>query len=217
VAQKNAAARILVEEEREGRTIVVDDLKGSTHQPHGAMPNTVHVIDSEGTVVYRTMWNDSPAVEAVRKRLSAGQDVGGVPAPFRTARPRHPDAGVAPGRLAGALGLRRRISRAGLDAHPPEAVNAARNASVGTLTPSIRPAASRDWLMRCQRSKSVTLSPHMNSPTSTTSRCEYPIRNTYSSVASPAARSATCTCGRSAGGEVVSLLWCQGWVGTAGL
>jgi hypothetical protein len=33
------------------------------------------------------MWNDSPAVEAVLKRLSAGQDVGSVPASFRPARP----------------------------------------------------------------------------------------------------------------------------------
>jgi hypothetical protein len=87
VEQKGAAARILVEQDREGRTILVDDLNGTAHHRYGAMPNPVHVIDSEGTVAYRTMWNDSPAVEAVLKRLSAGHDVGSVPAPFRPASP----------------------------------------------------------------------------------------------------------------------------------
>jgi hypothetical protein len=87
---RRARPRILVEEEREGRTILVDDLNGTAHQRYGAMPNTVYVIDSEGTVVYRAMWNDSPAVEMVLKRLSAGQDVGSVPAAFRPAPPATP-------------------------------------------------------------------------------------------------------------------------------
>lgn len=53
--QKAAAARIVVDEEREGRTIVVDDLAGTAHRHDGAMPNTVHLIDADGIVAFRAM------------------------------------------------------------------------------------------------------------------------------------------------------------------
>lgn len=84
-AQKTAAARIVVDEEREGRTVIVDDLTGTAHRLYGAMPNTVHVIDADGVVAFRAMWNDPPAVEAALRKLLAGKDAGAVTSRFRPA------------------------------------------------------------------------------------------------------------------------------------
>lgn len=83
--QKVAAARMVVDTEREGRTILVDDLQGTAHRLYGAMPNTVHVIDADGTVVFRAMWNDPPAVETALRKVLAGQDAGTVQSLFRPA------------------------------------------------------------------------------------------------------------------------------------
>lgn len=84
-AQKAAAARMVVDKEREGRTILVDDLAGSAHQLYGAMPNTVHVIGADGVVAFRAMWNDPPAVEAALRKVLVGQDAAAVKARFRPA------------------------------------------------------------------------------------------------------------------------------------
>jgi len=84
-ADKIANARLAVSQDGEARTILVDDEVGTAHHRYGAMPNTVHVIDAGGVVVFRAMWNDPDAVETVLRRMQAGQDPAGVPARFRPA------------------------------------------------------------------------------------------------------------------------------------
>lgn len=86
-AQKAAAARIVADEEHEGRTILIDDLAGTAHRLYGAMPNTVHVIDADGKVAFRAMWNDPAAVEAVLGKMLVGQDTAAVRARFRPSGP----------------------------------------------------------------------------------------------------------------------------------
>jgi len=84
-AEKAAAARMVVVQEGEGRVILIDDLAGTAHRQYGAMPNTVHVIDSQGGVVFRAMWNDVSAVDAALQRVPAGQEVAAVQTRFRPA------------------------------------------------------------------------------------------------------------------------------------
>jgi len=84
-ADKIANALRTVNEDGEARTILVDDEVGTAHQRYGAMPNTVHVIDAEGVVVFRAMWNDPDAVETVLRRMQAGQDPGPVATRFQPA------------------------------------------------------------------------------------------------------------------------------------
>ncbi|MCH9668179.1 MAG: peroxiredoxin family protein [Proteobacteria bacterium] len=86
-ADKITNARLAVEEDRERRTILVDDELGTAHHRYGSMPNSVHVIDARGVVVYRALWNDPVAVEAVLGRISDDKDPGSVPARFRPAGP----------------------------------------------------------------------------------------------------------------------------------
>ena len=84
-ADKVSNAWRAVNEDGEARTVLVDDELGTAHHRLGAMPNTVHVIDAQGIVVFRAMWNDPGAVETVLRRMQAGQDPGTVPTRFRPA------------------------------------------------------------------------------------------------------------------------------------
>lgn len=72
MTDKTGAARLVAEADREGRTILVDDLQGSAHQQYGMMPNTVHIIDSDGVVVFRSMWSDPTVVEKTLKQIPLG-------------------------------------------------------------------------------------------------------------------------------------------------
>lgn len=86
-AEKTAAAGLLRRADREGRRILVDDLAGHAHRAYGAMPNTVHLIDPHGTVVFRSMWNDPPVVETALAQALAGGDPAGLRPRFRPAPP----------------------------------------------------------------------------------------------------------------------------------
>lgn len=78
--EKMARARQLVQEEGEGRLVLVDDLDGTAHRALGSLPNFVYVCDADGTVVHRQPWADPAAVEEVLRRLTGGQDPSGVEA-----------------------------------------------------------------------------------------------------------------------------------------
>lgn len=84
-ADKVANARLAVQEDGDARTILVDDQLGTAHHHYGDMPNTVHVINAAGIVVFRAMWNDPDAVANALRLMRAGQDTGSVPARFRPA------------------------------------------------------------------------------------------------------------------------------------
>jgi hypothetical protein len=88
MADKLGAARLLTEADREGRTVLVDDLWGSAHRLYGEMPNTVHIVDPNGEVAFRTMWNDPEVVEAALTRVLAGASPAGLRPRFRPAPPR---------------------------------------------------------------------------------------------------------------------------------
>lgn len=79
LADKIAHAHIVRDEDRERRTILVDDLSGTAHRAYGAMPNTVHVIDPAGTVVYRGMWADPQTLAEVLERLRDGRPLNDLP------------------------------------------------------------------------------------------------------------------------------------------
>jgi peroxiredoxin len=84
---KVAAARLLREADREGRTVLVDDLAGSAHRLYGSMPNTVHIIDADGVVAFRSMWTDPDAVEEALRRILRGEPATGLRPRFRPAAP----------------------------------------------------------------------------------------------------------------------------------
>ena len=86
-ADKRLRARGLKDDFGESRTILVDDLAGTAHEIYGAFPNSVFVIDRNGTIVFRSDWNDVAAVRKVLRRLAAGKPVGRVTSLFKPASP----------------------------------------------------------------------------------------------------------------------------------
>ncbi|UGY93443.1 peroxiredoxin family protein [Streptomyces gobiensis] len=87
MADKTDAARRVADTDREGRTMLVDDLQGSAHQHYGMMPNTVHIIDSRGVVVFRSMWNDPAVVEQALRQVRQGSEPSALRLRFRPAPP----------------------------------------------------------------------------------------------------------------------------------
>lgn len=69
--EKLAAARKLVAERGETRTVLVDDLEGSAHRAYGSLPNMVYITNDDGEVICRSDWC-SPT--QVRKVLLALED-----------------------------------------------------------------------------------------------------------------------------------------------
>ena len=77
---KIATARRSAERHGDRRVTLVDDTEGTAHRLYGAMPNSVFVIAPDGTVLYRTMWNNAeklaPILDALaRERSVASEDL----------------------------------------------------------------------------------------------------------------------------------------------
>ncbi|QUR65806.1 peroxiredoxin family protein [Mycobacterium spongiae] len=86
-ADKIAAATLLRRQDQEGRRILIDSLDGEVHRAYGSMPNTVHLIDADGTVVFRSMWNDPTTVGEALTKMVAGADPSELEPRFRPAPP----------------------------------------------------------------------------------------------------------------------------------
>jgi peroxiredoxin len=63
--EKLERAREFANEYTIERTVLVDDIEGTAHRKYGGMPNSVHIIDTDGVVVMRGDWNNLRKVEEV--------------------------------------------------------------------------------------------------------------------------------------------------------
>ena len=72
---KQACASRLNDDDREPRTILVDDFEGTAHRAYGGMPNSVFVMNSNGCVVFRSAWNNASATAQAVASLLAGRAV----------------------------------------------------------------------------------------------------------------------------------------------
>lgn len=73
--EKVKLAERLQSEETENRTVLIDDLEGTTHQAYGSLPNMLYIIDADGNVALRSDWNDVGAVRLALKRWQAGETI----------------------------------------------------------------------------------------------------------------------------------------------
>ena len=76
VADKIRAAHRLIEQDKVGRLVLVDDLDGTVHRAYGAAWDAVFVLDADGNVVLRRAWNDPAEVARTLDALLAGKQVG---------------------------------------------------------------------------------------------------------------------------------------------
>lgn len=68
------------------RETVVDSIDGEAHRLYGAMPNSIYVIDTDGCILFRSIWNNANDLDAVlsemeRSRKMIGREFKAVP-PF---------------------------------------------------------------------------------------------------------------------------------------
>lgn len=87
VDEKRNLAQRTRDEERENRTIIVDDLEGTIHQIYGSLPNMLYIIGADGTVLARSDWNDTSAVAKSLEKLRAGQSLASQQYGFRPVAP----------------------------------------------------------------------------------------------------------------------------------
>jgi iodothyronine deiodinase-like protein len=73
MADKQARARAVRDEDGEGRTILVDGMAGEAHKAYGEYPNAVFIVNRNGCIVYRSDWNDQAATDRALTQLEAGK------------------------------------------------------------------------------------------------------------------------------------------------
>ncbi|MEE8601671.1 deiodinase-like protein [Euzebya tangerina] len=57
------------------RPIVVDDVDGAAHRHYGTMPNSIFVIDPDGTILFRSIWNNAEEMDDILGAVADGQPV----------------------------------------------------------------------------------------------------------------------------------------------
>jgi hypothetical protein len=72
---KKASAKRLLEEERIGRIVLIDDLDGTVHRMYGPAWDSVYLLDGNHFVVLRQAWTHPDEVEAVLAQLALGTPV----------------------------------------------------------------------------------------------------------------------------------------------
>lgn len=73
IKMSNASEAVLFY--KDNRTILVDDIDGKAHKVYGTLPNSVYVIDTDGTILFEKAWNNTdylePVLDNIRDKKSA--------------------------------------------------------------------------------------------------------------------------------------------------
>ncbi|MGD1843311.1 MAG: peroxiredoxin family protein [Thermonemataceae bacterium] len=67
------------------RTILIDEVDGRAHKVYGALPNTVYVIATDGTIKFVKAWNNTDYLEPVLEHITKGRSTNELK--FRPAKP----------------------------------------------------------------------------------------------------------------------------------
>jgi len=52
------------------RLVLIDDVEGTVHRQIGALPNSLYLINTDGTILYRSNWNEPHKLNHVLDNLS---------------------------------------------------------------------------------------------------------------------------------------------------
>ena len=75
LSDKINAARKTKKRYQDGRIILVDDVAGSAHRYYGSMPNSIYVIDTDGTILFRSIWNNADDMDGILAALVRGDKI----------------------------------------------------------------------------------------------------------------------------------------------
>lgn len=73
--EKSDAARKTKRRYRDDRTILIDDVNGAAHTWYGAMPNSIFVIAPDGTILFRSIWNNADEMDTILGAIARGEPV----------------------------------------------------------------------------------------------------------------------------------------------
>ncbi|MEM7539040.1 MAG: deiodinase-like protein, partial [Chloroflexota bacterium] len=73
VEERRKCAQLLQKDDGEERLILIDGLDGAAHQAYGSLPNSVYIINANGCIVYRALWNNASATRQAITTLVAGK------------------------------------------------------------------------------------------------------------------------------------------------
>jgi Iodothyronine deiodinase len=73
IEDKIAAAKMSCTKHAEERLTLVDNIDGTGHQAYGSKPNSIYVIGTDGTILFRSIWNNAPQIVDVLQALSEEQ------------------------------------------------------------------------------------------------------------------------------------------------
>lgn len=73
MGQKIDRAASLHTDDGESRDIWIDDIEGSVHAAFGSMPNSLFVLNRNGCVVYRNIWNSPGATQKALRAITNGK------------------------------------------------------------------------------------------------------------------------------------------------
>lgn len=76
--QKRHDAGRYVREESIPWPVLIDDLRGTTHQVYGGLADPTYVLDTEGRVAYYNMWTHAPTLHQTIQALLAQEGRGVV-------------------------------------------------------------------------------------------------------------------------------------------
>ena len=75
IEDKQKCAARLTEEDGDTRKILVDGIEGRAHKAYGSLPNAVYIIDKDGIVRFKSLWNNPVSTQKALNALVAGIEV----------------------------------------------------------------------------------------------------------------------------------------------
>lgn len=73
---KLEAARTSCSRYHEGnRPVLVDALNGAAHRAYGTMPNSVFIIAPDGTILFRSLWNNAAEMDGILGKVARGEAI----------------------------------------------------------------------------------------------------------------------------------------------
>ena len=70
IEDKIDIAKMSCEKHHEDRVVLVDGLEGAGHQAYGSKPNSIYIIGTDGTILFRSIWNNAPQIGDILETLS---------------------------------------------------------------------------------------------------------------------------------------------------
>ena len=73
--EKIAAAEKTKRRYRDNRVMLVDDVNGSGHHWYGTMPNSIFIINTNGKIIFRSIWNNADEMDAILQAVAEGRQI----------------------------------------------------------------------------------------------------------------------------------------------